>query len=101
MGGGVFILIPVTGKEQESELPKNARVFQILSAGIVPVRNFCNIDKLLTTFGDKRTMEDSIFMISSLKWLDVSVLDVVEKRLREALKEIHFVPQFWLFYHVK
>ena len=32
---GVFILIPATGKEQESEIPKNVRVFQVLLAGIV------------------------------------------------------------------
>ena len=34
-GGGVFILIPATEKEQESEIPKNAGVFQVLLVGIV------------------------------------------------------------------
>ena len=33
-GGGVFILIPATGKGQELEIPKNVRVFQVLLAGI-------------------------------------------------------------------
>ena len=42
-GGGVFILIPATGKEQESEIPKNAGVFQVLLAGIVVI-NFPKLD---------------------------------------------------------
>ena len=32
---GVFILIAAVGKEQESEIPKNVCVFQVLLAGIL------------------------------------------------------------------
>ena len=46
-GGGVIILIPATGKEQELEIPKNVWVFQVPLAGIVGIHEERRIIEVL------------------------------------------------------